>query len=514
MTRRVRSRFWNTPPDSATTVRPVLLAYLGADGHDRGSDAVVEPRSDDRHRQACEEVLSRCPDQVSARHAQLARVVRDGRRVSPSLAGVSDLLQLDGGLPFVVDRVADAEQGGDRVEQAPGARGQRRIDAASGHARDSGPALLVPVPDGEPRRQARWVAGRQVRGRHPPRLADRGSAARHRHGHQAAGSLEAGQIRDQELAAPDRAVGPVPGPVEGDADDRAVLAVVGEAGGDVRVMVLHADELNAGQFTISQVDRVRRGQVVRMQVVRDELRLDVEEALEMLDAIGERPQRLRVLQVADVVGHERMVTLSQAERVLQLGTAGQHRPRERLPHSERLRHIPPRAPEHRLATGGRADDRVVGANVDGPVMHQEGVGDPSQPVEGIGVAVGDRLIGHVPARHHQWPGGGGKQQMVQRRVREQQPEVPVARRDRRGDELIGGGQSRQQNDRPAGAGQRLRCEPVNVAQHPRRGKVGDHHGKRLVLAMLARAQGGGGGLVPGINDQVVAPEALEREHLP
>ena len=43
-------------------------------------------------------------------------------------------------------------------------------------------------------------------------------------------SLEPGEIRDQELAAPDGAVGAVTGAVECHADDRAGFAVVGQAG--------------------------------------------------------------------------------------------------------------------------------------------------------------------------------------------------------------------------------------------------------------------------------------------
>ena len=62
-----------------------------------------------------------------------------------------------------------------------------------------------------------------------------------------------------------------------------------------------------------------------MQVVRDDLGVDVEQPPEMLDALGERAQRLGVLQVADVVRDEGVAPLGQAERVLQLGSAGEHR---------------------------------------------------------------------------------------------------------------------------------------------------------------------------------------------
>ena len=51
-----------------------------------------------------------------------------------------------------------------------------------------------------------------------------------------------------------------------------------------------------------------------MQVMGDEPRLDIEEAPEMLDAVGEGPQRLGVLQIADVMRDERIIALGQAER--------------------------------------------------------------------------------------------------------------------------------------------------------------------------------------------------------
>ena len=59
-----------------------------------------------------------------------------------------------------------------------------------------------------------------------------------------AGALEAGQIADEQLAAPDRPVGAVAGAVEDRADRRPGLAVLGQAGREVRVVMLHADVLD------------------------------------------------------------------------------------------------------------------------------------------------------------------------------------------------------------------------------------------------------------------------------
>ena len=164
---------------------------------------------------------------------------RDPGLDAPSIAAgyapvspmVGELLELDRGLALVVDRVADAEDGGGGVEQAARAGGQRGVDALGGHRDHGGPLVRVAAGD-------LGVAG--VGGGHPPRLPDGGRAARHGHRGEVAAALEGGQAGGQELAAPDRAVGAVAGPVEGHPDHRAVLAVVGQAGGDVRVVVLDA----------------------------------------------------------------------------------------------------------------------------------------------------------------------------------------------------------------------------------------------------------------------------------
>ena len=74
------------------------------------------------------------------------------------------------------------------------------------------------------------------------------------------------EVAAEELAAPDRAVGPVAGPVEDRADGGAELAVLGQARREVRVVVLDADQLDA-----VALDRVLGREVLGVQVVRDDL---------------------------------------------------------------------------------------------------------------------------------------------------------------------------------------------------------------------------------------------------
>ena len=160
-------------------------------------------------------------------------------------------------------------------------------------------------------------------------------------------ALEAGEVGDQELASPQRAVEPVAETVEGHADRRPLHAVVGQAGGDVRVVVLDGDPLDA-----VQLERVLGRQVLRMEVVRDDLGGDVEQPAEVRDALGEGAQGLEILQVADVLREKGVAPAHQAEGVLQLAAARQDGPRRRPRQEQRLRRVAAGAPDQRFR--GRA----------------------------------------------------------------------------------------------------------------------------------------------------------------
>ena len=81
--------------------------------------------------------------------------------------------------------------------------------------------------------------------------------------------------------------------------------MLGHAGGDVGVMMLHADARQSVAF--GPLPHVARRQVVRVEVAGQGLDLDAEQALEVLDPALEGAQRLVVLQVADVMADEGVV---------------------------------------------------------------------------------------------------------------------------------------------------------------------------------------------------------------
>lgn len=270
------------------------------------------------------------------------------------------------------------------------------------------------------------AGGVEVGCRHAPRLADSRGAARHRRGLKVADALEPGQVREQELAAPDRAVGAVTRAVEGDAEDRAILAVVRQARSDVRVVMLDADVLDA-----FELERVLRGQVLGMQIVRDDGRGDVEQLPPMPDALGVGLERLVVLEVADVMRDERVVVFRQAEGVFQLGAAAQHVPWEFSVERDGFGRVPARPSLQLHAPADGPDHGVVGAGVDGAVVDEEGVGDVLEAAERVLVAVDDGLVGDVRAGQHDRAAEVAEQEVMQRRVGQQEADPPVPRCDRR-----------------------------------------------------------------------------------
>jgi hypothetical protein len=91
----------------------VLVARLRAGLGDDLRDRVVEPPGDHRGRHACEQVFGDGSDELGAGRD----AVLDRGRIAALFGGVGQLLELDGGLAFVVHRVPDSDQGGCRVEK-------------------------------------------------------------------------------------------------------------------------------------------------------------------------------------------------------------------------------------------------------------------------------------------------------------------------------------------------------------------------------------------------------------
>jgi hypothetical protein len=121
--------------------------------------------------------------------------------------------------------------------------------------------------------------------------------------------------------------------------------------------------------------------------------------------------------------------------------------------------------------------------VDRAIVGEEEIGDRRQPLECLIVAVDDRLIGDVAARHHQRPAAPGEQQLVERRVGEDHAELPKPRCHPGGQR--GRGSAGGEDDGALVGRQKSLLDGAEIYQRPRRRDRRDHHRERLVLAVLA-----------------------------
>jgi hypothetical protein len=85
------------------------------------------------------------------------------------------------------------------------------------------------------------------------------------------GSFETVEVGDQELPAPHRSVGAVAEPVEGDPENGVGVPVLGQARGDMCVVMLHGPRLEV------KVESVLGRQVLRVEIMCDDLWLDPEQ---------------------------------------------------------------------------------------------------------------------------------------------------------------------------------------------------------------------------------------------
>ena len=198
--------------------------------------------------------------------------------------------------------------------------GLHGVDAAFDHRADGGQLLGGHA---LPQRQIERIEPRaecveQVAQPQAPRLAHGSVASGQRDVAKMRAPLEAGKIRHQEFPAPDLAVGAEAGSIERHADHLIGDSVLGHAACDVGVMVLHAD-----LFDARHVERQLGAEVHGVKIVGHRHGRDPEQFFHALQRFLEEHQRFVVLQVADVLAQEGVVFLRQAERVLQLGAAGE-----------------------------------------------------------------------------------------------------------------------------------------------------------------------------------------------
>jgi len=108
------------------------------------------------------------------------------------------------------------------------------------------------------------------------------------------------QISDQKFPAPHRRVDSIAETVERNSDRRPLFSIVGQAGRDLRVMMLHAN-----QFDAIKLQRLLGREIFGMKIVGDDRRIDRKQPPVMLDTLGERAQRFVIFKIADARGWRR-----------------------------------------------------------------------------------------------------------------------------------------------------------------------------------------------------------------
>ena len=346
-----------------------------------------------------------------------------------------------------------------------------------------------------------------------PALARGLVAAGLREGLDGAEPPEALVVGEQELAAPDRAVGAVARAVERDADDGRLLVVLGHAGEDVRVVVLDLEERHADFLGERFGDG--RSVVARVQVAGDGLGAVLEQGFHELDGILEREHGAQVAHVADVRRWVEEVAAREAEGVLELATDAEHLPFERGTEHEGQRGEAAAAAHHVGPVLKPVHDGVVGAQADAAVVREDDVAERRERLLGLLVIVADRRARGIAARHDEHGGDFGRlmvfgvveDQHLHGRVGQHDADLWVARRDARRERTVLA--AAQQQDWLLVAHHHLSFARLEVAGAPSRLLVAHHDGKGLLRAVLELAQAVDGRFIRRVAGEVEAADALD-----
>ena len=221
-----------------------------------------------------------------------------------------------------------------------------------------------------------------------------------------------------------------------------------------------------------------------------------------------------VLEIAVVGRDVGSSPAGQGERVLQLRADRQDRPLRCHREGQRLGGVATPASHERHPTRDHAADRVVVARADLAVVDEERVGEAGQALRGVGIVGREGLVGEVAGREHDRAADGCHQEVVERRVGQEDAQPVVAGRNGRREARFPAAARPQEDDRSLRPGQE---DPLGGPHEgePLHGRdVGDHHRERLGPAPLPVAEPLHRGLVGGVAGEVIATETLDRDDPP
>ncbi len=140
----------------------------------------------------------------------------------------------------------------------------------------------------------------------------------------------------------------------------------------MRVVVLYTQ-----QADILLRKRPFGGQIIRMKIVGNDFRLDLENSRQMFDRFTEKSETLHILEIPDVLAQEGEVASSQADRALELSSYGKDR-RKRATQLQGCRHIPSRSANLPHTSRAGSHDRIITTKQDVSIVYQEIVRNTGQ----------------------------------------------------------------------------------------------------------------------------------------
>ncbi len=157
-----------------------------------------------------------------------------------------------------------------------------------------------------------------------------------------------------------------------------------------------------------------------MQVAGDGVRRDAQQAAQALLGGDQVAVGGGILEVAEMLREHRLIAAGEAQHRLEVAAHRQHRPRAGRGQRDGIGHEAAGPAHGYRARIRRQQHAVVDGPGDGPVVHQEGVGDAVQPYRRIIIVGAQRFPGGIAGRHDQGRHArhGGEQQVVDRCIRE------------------------------------------------------------------------------------------------
>ena len=296
-------------------------------------------------------------------------------------------------------RSADAEDRGDRIENAPAARRFYRIHALFRHCAQN--AECRRIADIKLLADCLRIGHRiaQQRRRNAPALLRGKVSAGLQKRHDAARPQMRRRIAEQQLAAPDAPVIAVAGAVIADADHALRHAVFRHARENMRIMMLHFQQRDAACF--GNLLRSRHRIVQRMHIADDRLRLRFEQTAHPVNRFAQRVNRPDIRHIADIGRRIEQAALCDAERIFQFAADCENLLMRFAVQHDRQRRESAGAPDHIGLSVQQITDRIVCPQADLPVMREDQVTESADLADSALVVAADRCALCIAARHHE-----------------------------------------------------------------------------------------------------------------